>query len=1496
MAPEIEHAHLPIRGLNIHVAQVGKDEQGTVVFLHGFPEIWYSWRHQMLAVAAAGYRAIAPDCRGYGLSDQPPEHEEASWDDLVADVLAILDAYSIPKVAFLVAKDFGAKPAYELALRHPERTRGVTCLGVPFSPVPFAFDTMPEGFYILRWRVRDLDQLPTHRSSFCAGGVEPGRAEADFGRYDVRRVVRTIYVLFSGAEIPTAKEGQEIMDLADLSTPLPEWFTEEDLDAYANLYEKSGFRYPLQIPYRAIDKIPNQQDAKFQVPVFMVMGEKDYSFKFPEFETALRSGAMENFMLDLKITFIPEGSHFVQEQFPEQVNELLLGFLKDHPVVAAPYHRWAVDPDPTIEGLLTQTLPKNLKHISLCPSSSKQAAAMAPEIEHTHIPIRGLNIHVAQIGKGVSRVLCCLGTVVFLHGFPEIWYSWRHQMLAVATAGYRAIAPDCRGYGLSDQPPEHEEASWDDLVADVLAILDAYSIPKVAFLVAKDFGAKTAYELALRHPERTCGVTCLGTPFNPKPKPLDAMPEGLYIQRWREPGRAEADFGRYDVRRVVRTIYVLFSGAEIPVAEEGQEIMDLADLSTPLPEWFTEEDLDVYAKLYEKSGFRYPLQMPYRATHKMPDRQDAKFQVPVLMVMGEKDYSSKFPGFQTALRSGAMESFMPDLKITFVPEGSHFVQEQFPEQVNGLLLSFLKDHPVAACRRDRAPRRSSNPHLPLPRREGVVILLSPLTYLPQVQFISARMGACPELGHDPMEGHDGSFPTDARPVSATMAMESPSDVLACLHANLVVNPAAPWIYIGHPSSNNNTRLVAPPPRPGAAAQVAMAQEIEHTHLPIRGINIHVAQCSLMAWVMGVVVSLGFPVADELGTVVFLHGFPEIWYSWRHQMLAVAAAGYRAIAPDWRGYGLSDQPPENEEASWVWDDLVADVLAILDALSVPKAFLVAKDFGVVPAYEFALRHPERTRGVTCLGIPFSPVPFSFEDTMPEGFYILRWGEPGRAEADFGRYDVRRVVRTIYVLFSGAEIPTAKEGQEIMDLADLSTPLPEWFTEEDLDVYTKLYEKSGFRYPLQMPYRSVHKMPNRLDAKFQAPVFMVMGEKDYCFKFPGFEAALRGGAMENFMPDLKITFVPEGSHFVQEQLPEQVDELLLGFFKDHPVRCGLIFSSPSLAGTAPNERVWLWNQLRARILLPKESENLTVKYEAMDMDQQFEHRHLPILGLNLHVAQAGKGDKGTVVFLHGFPEIWYSWRHQMLAVAAAGYRAVAPDWRGYGLSDEPPVEEGVVYDDLLDDLLGILDALSIPKAFLVGKDFGAVATYDFALRHPDRVCGVMCLGIPFSPFTATFPNMPEGFYMYDVRRVVRTIYILFSSSEIPIAKEDQEITDLADLSTPLPEWFSEKDLAVYASLYEKSGFREAIENPKFQVPVFVVMGDKDYVNKLPGFETLLKGGIMAMFAPDLKIAFVPEGSHFVQEQFPDKVNEFLIGFLKDHSVPAFARKRAGSGQQG
>ncbi|XP_077241722.1 epoxide hydrolase 2-like isoform X2 [Tasmannia lanceolata] len=252
------------------------------------------------------------------------------------------------------------------------------------------------------------------------------------------------------------------------------------------------------------------------------------------------------------------------------------------------------------------------------------------EIQHTHLDIRGLKLHVAEIGKGPI-------VVVFLHGFPEIWYSWRYQMMAVANAGFRAIAFDFRGYGLSQEPPEPEKASFMDLVHDLLAILDSLAIPK-------------------------------------------------------EPRRAEADFERFDVRTVVRNVYILFSRSEIPVAGKDQEIMDLVDPSIPLPHWFTDEDLTAYATLYEKSGFRFPLQVPYRAWMGAPSITDPKVQVPALLVMGEKDYVLKFLGMEDYIRSGKVKDYVPDLEIVFLPEGSHFVQEQLPDQVNQLIITFLNKH------------------------------------------------------------------------------------------------------------------------------------------------------------------------------------------------------------------------------------------------------------------------------------------------------------------------------------------------------------------------------------------------------------------------------------------------------------------------------------------------------------------------------------------------------------------------------------------------------------------------------------------------------------------------------------------------------------------------------------------------------------------------------------------------------------------------------------
>ncbi|KAF5811913.1 putative soluble epoxide hydrolase [Helianthus annuus] len=309
------------------------------------------------------------------------------------------------------------------------------------------------------------------------------------------------------------------------------------------------------------------------------------------------------------------------------------------------------------------------------------------QIVHKFVQVNGVKLHLAEIGNESSPA------VVFVHGFPEIWYSWRHQMISVAAAGFRAIALDCRGYGLSDPPPDINKFGFSDIVEDILAIIDSLAINKI-FIVAKDAGVRPAYVFTLRYPTRVTGVIALGIPHTPfgSPRYLTELPEGFYINRWREPGRAEADFGRLDVKTVVRNIYILFSRSELPIASENQEIMDIVDASTPLPSWFTEEDLSAYAALYEKSGFHNSLKVPYRVIEEEYGIEDPVIKNPMLLIVGEKDYFLKFTGVEDFIRSGMVKQFASDLEVEYLPEGGHFVQEQFPEKVNPLIIVFLRKH------------------------------------------------------------------------------------------------------------------------------------------------------------------------------------------------------------------------------------------------------------------------------------------------------------------------------------------------------------------------------------------------------------------------------------------------------------------------------------------------------------------------------------------------------------------------------------------------------------------------------------------------------------------------------------------------------------------------------------------------------------------------------------------------------------------------------------
>ncbi|MBA0751636.1 hypothetical protein Gogos_000548 [Gossypium gossypioides] len=177
------------------------------------------------------------------------------------------------------------------------------------------------------------------------------------------------------------------------------------------------------------------------------------------------------------------------------------------------------------------------------------------------------------------------------------------------------------------------------------------------------------------------------------------------------------------------------------------------------------------------------------------------------------------------------------------------------------------------------------------------------------------------------------------------------------------------------------------------------------------------------------------------------------------------------------------------------------------------------------------HPHRVSTIILLGVPFllpglSPLQAQLP-LIPPGFYMLRWMVPGRAEADFGCFDTKIVIRKV----------------------DSSAPLPPWLSEEDLAEYGSLYEKSRFCTALQVPYRTMMQSCRLDDGKVSAPGLVIMGEQEYIMKFPGLEDYIKTGKVKEFAPNLDVTFLAQGNHFVQEQLPKEVNHFIISFLNKH-----------------------------------------------------------------------------------------------------------------------------------------------------------------------------------------------------------------------------------------------------------------------------------------------------------------------------------------------------------
>lgn len=317
-------------------------------------------------------------------------------------------------------------------------------------------------------------------------------------------------------------------------------------------------------------------------------------------------------------------------------------------------------------------------------------------IEHVFEDVGGLRMHAAVAGPadGPAVLLC--------HGFPESWYSWRHQLHALADAGYHVIAPDQRGYGQTDAPVDVEAYAQLHLVGDLVGLLHARGIES-ATVVGHDWGGPVAWNAALLRPDVFHAVVGLSVPFGPRvpgaERPTEmmrsAMGDGfLYILYFQEVGVAEAELDS-DIRGTIRRILYSLSG-DIPPSEfrffdpAARCFNDLMREPEALPDWLTDEDLDVFTAEFERKGtFRHGLNW-YRNIDRswelLATFTNVGVQQPALFIGAERDAIFG----QTHESVAATKEWVPQLREpVWVPDCGHWIQQEEPEIVNRALLDFL---------------------------------------------------------------------------------------------------------------------------------------------------------------------------------------------------------------------------------------------------------------------------------------------------------------------------------------------------------------------------------------------------------------------------------------------------------------------------------------------------------------------------------------------------------------------------------------------------------------------------------------------------------------------------------------------------------------------------------------------------------------------------------------------------------------------------------------
>ena len=324
-------------------------------------------------------------------------------------------------------------------------------------------------------------------------------------------------------------------------------------------------------------------------------------------------------------------------------------------------------------------------------------------MEFKVLDANGINIRTAVEGEGPL--------VLMVHGWPESWYSWRHQIPKIAEAGYTAAAIDVRGYGESDKPHEIDAYSLKNISNDVIGVIDTLGFEK-AILVGHDWGAPIVHTTALLNEDRISAVAGLSVPYTPRGEMsqielFKMVFEGkfFYILYFQKEGEAEEEFEK-DLRKALELTY--FSGdarGMLKRFENPEETLDKDPNSKFLegafefdvyPEWISKEEMDYFVSQFEVSGMRGPINR-YRALgidfKDLKDFKDAKLKQPASFITGSLDPVNFFNGvgYKDAddIKSTIGGFYENLIDIQMIEGAGHWVQQEKPDEVNKYLLDFL---------------------------------------------------------------------------------------------------------------------------------------------------------------------------------------------------------------------------------------------------------------------------------------------------------------------------------------------------------------------------------------------------------------------------------------------------------------------------------------------------------------------------------------------------------------------------------------------------------------------------------------------------------------------------------------------------------------------------------------------------------------------------------------------------------------------------------------